>query len=213
MQKSKPQQQLPRWVVIWLFLLSVGFVGLVGWGGYTQHQLQKTNDLQQSEIKERVAKVEASTIITQEALKINCNGNQTLVFMDIRGYTLSRLCLGFDEPEVELPTVFDDAVLVVNNATDVVEGFNTSALSYYQFPGSTDSPQAIPQFFISTNFNVFCAQLAGYTFPENRAWCMLIDPSNCGFRNVYAANFNASENYPETINLELSVDVTACAAL
>ena len=207
------KQQQPRWVLGWLLALSVGFVVLVGWVGYTQHELQKKSDVQQNDINQRVSNVEASSILTQEALKINCNGNQTLVYMDIRGYTQSRLCLGFAETNTPLPDAFLDAVLVVTNNSVVPEGFNASAMAYYQFTGSTDSASTIPQFFISTNFTVFCAQLAAYDYPDNKAWCMLVDPTNCGFRNVVGANFESSPGYLQSVNLELSVDVTACAAL
>lgn len=181
---------------------------LAGWVAYIQYDIRQTNAVATPIVEKRLETLEASSLVTQQALQINCNGNDSFTVLSSNAFAQARFCLLPDPENFTLPEVFATAV-VFGNTTEVDVMNDT----YYRFDGITNIPDRTPVFYISTSFNRLCGHYSTMEYPDNYVWCIPLANLVCGRSNLVKAQFETAPTHLVTIDVELGFSPAVCDRL
>lgn len=177
---------------------------LFGWCTYLQIAVRQADG---PVVQDRLKSLEASSLVTQQSLQINCNGNDSFTVLDSNGWAASRYCLLPNATAVTLPSEFNNSV-VVGNTTEVDVVTNQT---YYQFEGVSNLISQTPILYISTAFDRLCGYYSTQSYPDNFVWCLALSNLKCGKSNLVQAKIETAPSMFATVDVELSFSIDACA--
>lgn len=192
-----------RCYLVTTMLQWVSILVLFGWCTYLQVDVRQANG---PVVQERLKTLEASSQVTQQALQINCNGNDSFTVLDSNAFVKGRFCLLANATTMALPDVFANATILAN-ATE----FNSTAEEYFRFEGITEYINEVPYFYISASFSYLCGHYSAQSYPNNYVWCLALTNLKCGRSNLIQAQVNTAPAYSTTIDVELQFSIDACA--
>jgi hypothetical protein len=202
---SSPKPSLSRRATALSMLQWLLTLVIIGWCVSLQIQIR---DVDGPIVQERIKTLEASSLLTQQALQINCNGNDSFTVLDSNAFVKGRFCLLANATTINLPDVFASATIVANTTE-----FNHTAEEYFRFEGITEYINEVPYFYISTSFSYLCGHYSARTYPDDFVWCLALTNLKCGRSNLVQAQVETAPSYSTTIDVELSFSIDACAIL
>lgn len=177
--------------------------GLAAWCAHLQ---TSTDAASGPVVQERLKTLEASSLITQQSLQINCNGNDSFTILNSNGFAQARFCLLPNPENVTLPETFVNATIYGN--TTELDVMNDT---YFVFEGVTNMWDRTPTFFISTRFDRLCGYYATQPYPDDFVWCVPLRNLVCGRSNLVQAQFETAPLRTVVLDVELGFSIEACA--